>query len=76
MLLKELNIRQRCWVELIKDYDYVIDYHLGKTNVVFKSERKSRGMSCRSSTYKGSDKVIKSEFAIKFQAQLIFINSH
>jgi predicted FMN-binding regulatory protein PaiB len=21
-------------VELIKDYDYVIDYHLGKTNVV------------------------------------------
>jgi hypothetical protein len=27
-------MRQRRWVELIKDYDYVIDYHPGKTNVV------------------------------------------
>jgi len=25
---------QRHWVKLIKDYDYVIDYHLRKANVV------------------------------------------
>ena len=31
---RELNLRQRRWMELIKDYDYVIDYHPGKTNVV------------------------------------------
>ncbi|WRX20594.1 Reverse transcriptase [Theobroma cacao] len=31
---KELNLRQRRWLELIKDYDLVIDYHLGKANVV------------------------------------------
>ena len=31
---RELNLRQRRWMELIKDYDCVIDYHLGKTNVV------------------------------------------
>ena len=31
---QELNLRQRRWMELIKDYDYVIDYHLGKANVV------------------------------------------
>ena len=31
---QELNLRQRRWVELIKDYDCVIDYHLGKANVV------------------------------------------
>ena len=31
---RELNLRQRRWMELIKDYDYVIDYHLGKANVV------------------------------------------
>ena len=31
---KELNLRQRRWVELLKDYDLVIDYHPGKTNVV------------------------------------------
>ncbi|KAA3473985.1 integrase [Gossypium australe] len=31
---KELNLRQRRWLELIKDYELVIDYHLGKANVV------------------------------------------
>ena len=34
MSQKELNMRQRRWVELIKDYDCIIDYHLGKANVV------------------------------------------
>nr|XP_034918296.1 uncharacterized protein LOC118051676 [Populus alba] len=32
--VKELNMRQRRWVELIKDYDCVIDYHPVKANVV------------------------------------------
>ena len=27
---RELNLRQRRWMELIKDYDCVIDYHPGK----------------------------------------------
>ena len=31
---RELNLRQRRWMELIKDYDCVIDYHQGKANVV------------------------------------------
>ena len=31
---KELNLRQRRWLELIKDYDLIIDYHIEKTNVV------------------------------------------
>ena len=31
---RELNLRQHRWIELIKDYDYVIDYHPGKANVV------------------------------------------
>ncbi|KAH9801818.1 Endonuclease [Citrus sinensis] len=31
---KELNLRQRRWIELIKDYDCTIDYHPGKANVV------------------------------------------
>jgi hypothetical protein len=29
-----LNLRQRRWLELIKDYDLGIDYHPGKANVV------------------------------------------
>ncbi|GKD09763.1 putative reverse transcriptase domain-containing protein [Tanacetum coccineum] len=31
---KELNIRQRHWLEMLSDYDYDIRYHLGKENVV------------------------------------------
>ncbi|GKB27140.1 putative reverse transcriptase domain-containing protein [Tanacetum coccineum] len=31
---KELNMRQRRWLELLSDYDYEIHYHLGKANVV------------------------------------------
>ena len=31
---KELNLRQRRWLELFKDYDCKIDYYPGKANVV------------------------------------------
>ncbi|KAI3814365.1 hypothetical protein L1987_19118 [Smallanthus sonchifolius] len=31
---KQLNMRQRMWLELLKDYDYEIMYHPGKANVV------------------------------------------
>ncbi|KAG8498858.1 hypothetical protein CXB51_005230 [Gossypium anomalum] len=31
---KELNLKQRRWIELLKDYDCSIEYHPGKANVV------------------------------------------
>ncbi|KAE8688113.1 hypothetical protein F3Y22_tig00111000pilonHSYRG00112 [Hibiscus syriacus] len=31
---KELNLRQRRWIELLKGYDLIIDYHPKKANVV------------------------------------------
>ncbi|GKF42148.1 putative reverse transcriptase domain-containing protein, partial [Tanacetum coccineum] len=31
---KELNMRQRRWLEMLSDYDYEIRYHPGKANVV------------------------------------------
>ncbi|KAG8485970.1 hypothetical protein CXB51_019321 [Gossypium anomalum] len=34
MSQKDLNLRQRRWLELLKDYELVIDYHPGKANVV------------------------------------------
>ena len=34
LMQKELNLRQRRWLELFKDYDYIIDYHPRKANVV------------------------------------------
>ncbi|KAG8499161.1 hypothetical protein CXB51_005577 [Gossypium anomalum] len=32
--IKDLNLRQRRWLELLKDYELIIDYHPGKANVV------------------------------------------
>jgi hypothetical protein len=37
---KELNMRQRRWLELIKDYDCKINYHPNKANVVTNSLRR------------------------------------
>ncbi|KAK5842666.1 hypothetical protein PVK06_005048 [Gossypium arboreum] len=34
MTQRDLNLRQRRWLELLKDYELVIDYHPGKANVV------------------------------------------
>ena len=40
---KDLNLRKRRWLELIKDYDIDILYHTGKANVV------ADALSCRQS---------------------------
>jgi hypothetical protein len=51
-------MRQRRWVELIKDYDCVIDYHPGKANVV--ADALSR---------KG--KIVKNDMEIKEQGSIV-----
>ncbi|GKF82756.1 hypothetical protein Tco_0244412, partial [Tanacetum coccineum] len=40
---KELNMRQRRWLELLSDYDCELQYHPGKANMVADAlSRKSR----------------------------------
>ncbi|KAK5775809.1 hypothetical protein PVK06_043751 [Gossypium arboreum] len=34
MTQRDLNLRQRRWLELLKDHELIIDYHPGKANVV------------------------------------------
>ena len=45
---KDLNLRQRKWVELLSDYDCRIDYHPGRANVVTDAtqQKKSRPSQC------------------------------
>ena len=31
---RDLNLRQRKWLEFVKDYDFKLSYHPGKANVV------------------------------------------
>nr|GEY39732.1 hypothetical protein [Tanacetum cinerariifolium] len=45
---KELNMRQRCWMELLSDYDCDIRYHPGKANVMADAlSRKERSRPLR-----------------------------
>jgi hypothetical protein len=49
----ELNMRQRRWLELIKDYELDIHYHPGKANVV--ADALSRKTFCHCLTMEASD---------------------
>jgi len=46
----ELNLHQRRWLELIKDYDMEIHYHPGKANVVADALSRKASYSCTSAT--------------------------
>ena len=42
---RDLNMRQRRWMEFLEDYDFPLHYHPGKENVVVDAlSRKSRGV--------------------------------
>ena len=51
---KKLNMRQRRWLELLKDYDFIIQYNLGKENVV--ADSLSRKLVCCLEAIKGCQK--------------------
>ena len=43
---KELNIRQRSWMEFLKNYKFELNYHTGKANVMVDTlSRKSLSIS-------------------------------
>ncbi|KAG8499085.1 hypothetical protein CXB51_005500 [Gossypium anomalum] len=72
MTQKDMNLRQRRWLELLKDYELVIDYHPGKANVVADPlSRKSlfalRAMNTRLTLSNDSS------ILVELRARLVFI---
>ena len=53
MSQKDLNMRQRRWVELLKDYECTLEYHTGKANIVADalSRKSSRVANLQGSTF-------------------------
>ncbi|RVW23677.1 Retrovirus-related Pol polyprotein from transposon gypsy [Vitis vinifera] len=62
---KELNMRQRRWIELLKDYDCIIQYHPGKTNIV---------ADALSRKFVGSLEAIRDDGILMFRARLCVSN--
>ncbi|WVZ15466.1 hypothetical protein V8G54_013032 [Vigna mungo] len=62
---KELNMRQRRWMEFLKDYDFELQYHPGKANVVADAlSRKTVHISAM------MIRVVESFRDLKFQSEL------
>nr|CAE02265.2 OSJNBb0049I21.5 [Oryza sativa Japonica Group] len=57
----DLNLRQRRWLELIKDYDLEVHYHPGKTNVV--ADALSQKSHCNHLRTEGMAPELKEEIA-------------
>ncbi|GJV83482.1 putative reverse transcriptase domain-containing protein [Tanacetum coccineum] len=53
---KELNMRQRRWLELLANYDYEIRYHPGKENVVAAQTEAIKEENIKAGNLRGMDK--------------------
>ncbi|GJU73897.1 reverse transcriptase [Tanacetum coccineum] len=65
---RELNMRQRRWLELLKDYDTNIQYHPGKANVVADALSRKSGMIAG---YQSEDKIFRDLGALDIDYVLV-----
>ena len=67
---RDLNMRQRRWMEFLEDYDFTLHYHLGKANVVADAlSRKSRGALASIASWEWRMLEIVGQFGLQYREQ-------
>ena len=67
---QDLNMRQRRWIEFLKDYDFTLHYHPGKANVVADAlSQKSRGVLARVASREWKMLEIVGQFGLQYSYQ-------
>ena len=67
---RDLNMRQRKWMEILKDYDFTLHHHPGKANVVADElNRKSRGALASIASREGRMLETVGQFGLQYREQ-------
>ena len=67
---RDLNMRQRRWMEYLEDYDFTLHYHPGKANVVADGlNRKSRGALASAALWEWQMIEIVGQFGLRYSDQ-------
>ena len=68
---RDLNMRQRRWMEFLEDYDFTLHYHPGKANVVADAlSRKSRGALACIASWEWRMLEIVGQFGLQYSEQV------
>ena len=69
---RDLNMRQRRWMDFLKDYDFTLHYHRGKVNVVVDAlSRKSRGVLASIASREGRMLETVGQFRLQYNEQAL-----
>ena len=64
------RMRQRKWMEYLEDYDFTLQYHLGKANVVADAlSRKSRGVLASVASQEWQMLEVVGQFGLQYKDQ-------